>query len=121
MKGEGVFKRSRSSLRLSLALAVCAAVVLAAVAASANASSGVTQVSLAGTGAPQTGAFTPSDSGDVTQAEFPGQLDSADGPGPYPGVIVDRSLSQGVGNGVSVTSGKKAKCRIRSSRAASRV
>jgi hypothetical protein len=45
----------------------------------------------------------------VTQAEFPGQLDSADGPGPYPGVIVDRSLSQGVGNGVSVTSGKKAK------------
>ena len=30
-------------------------------------------------------------------------------PGPYPGTIVDRSLSQGAGNGVSVNSGKKAK------------
>ena len=46
-----------------------------------------------GTGSPQTGGFTPSGAGDVTQAEFPGQEDEADGPGPYPGTIVNRSLS----------------------------
>lgn len=60
---------------------------------------------------PQTGAFTPSGTpSDVTRAEFPGQQDEADGsPGPYPGSIVNRSLSRGSGNGVSVPSGKKAK------------
>ena len=36
-------------------------------------------------------------------------MDEADGPGPYPGIIVNRSLSQGTGNGVSVNSGQKAK------------
>jgi hypothetical protein len=46
---------------------------------------------------------------DVTQAEFPVQADSEVGPGPYPGTIVNRSLSTGTGNGVSVNSGKKAK------------
>lgn len=59
---------------------------------------------------PQTGDFTPSGTHDVTQAEFAGQEDEADGsPGPYPGVIVNRSLSNGTGNGASVNSGKKAK------------
>src|SRR5205823_11021650 len=67
-------------------------------------------ISLGGTSSPQTGDFTPSGDGDLTQAEFPGQEDEADGsPGPYPGTIVDRSLSKGSGNGVSVNSGKKAK------------
>jgi hypothetical protein len=68
------------------------------------------QIALAGVTSPQTGAYTPSGEGDVTQAEFPGQIDEPDGsPGPYPGTIVNRSLSGGTGNGVSVTSGKKAK------------
>ena len=33
----------------------------------------------AGTGSPQTGGFTPSGNGDLTQVEFPGQQDEADG------------------------------------------
>jgi hypothetical protein len=68
------------------------------------------KVALSGTSSPQTGGYAPSGDGDVTQAEFPGQIDEADGsPGPYPGIIVNRSLSKGVGKGVSVNSGKKAK------------
>src|ERR1051325_3237140 len=67
------------------------------------------QIPMAGTTAPQTGAFTPSGINDLTQAEFPGQADSETGPGPYPGTIVNRSLSTSTGNGVSVNSGKKAK------------
>ena len=72
---------------------------------------GVTrQIPSGGTTSLQTGEYTPSGANDVTQAEFPGQLDEEDGgPGPYPGTIVDRSLSSGSGNGVSVNSGKKAK------------
>ncbi len=71
---------------------------------------GARQISMAGTSSPQTGDSTPSGDNDVTQAEFPGQIDEPDGsPGPYPGIIVNRSLSTGVGNGVSVNSGKKAK------------
>jgi hypothetical protein len=66
-------------------------------------------VSAAGSSSPQTGAFTPSGDGDVTFAEFAGQMDTAAGPGPYPGIIVNRSLSSGTGNGVSVYSGQKAK------------
>ncbi len=66
-------------------------------------------ISLSGTSSPQTGGYTPSGDGDATFAEFPGQLDEPDGPGPYPGSIVNRSLSTGTGNGVSVNSGKKAK------------
>ena len=50
------------------------------------------QIPSGGTTSPQTGAYTPSGPGDVTQAEFPGQMDSGTGPGPYPGTIVDRSL-----------------------------
>jgi hypothetical protein len=67
------------------------------------------QIPLAGTTAPQTGAFTPSGVNDVTQAEYPGQADTESGPGPYPGTIVNRSLSTGTGNGASARSGKKAK------------
>jgi hypothetical protein len=63
------------------------------------------QVPRAGTGSPTTGEFTPSDAG--TLDEIFGQESEA-GPAAYNGII-DRSLSTGVGNGVSVTSGKKAK------------
>jgi hypothetical protein len=77
----------------------------------AGAQSGVVrQISYAGTASPETGEFTSSGQGDLTQVEFPGQLDEEDGgPGPYPGMIVNRSLSDGTGKGVSVNSGKKAK------------
>ena len=93
----------------SLAFAALVAAVLAVSAASAGARSSAAQVPLAGTGAPETGAFSPSGSGDVTQAEFAGELDSEASPDAYSGVIVDRSLSRGVGTGPSVTGGKKAK------------
>src|SRR5512138_96385 len=70
----------------------------------------VTQVPISGTGSLSTGDFAPSGNADVTQAEYPGQGDEADGsPGPYPGTIVDRSFSRHPGNSASVNSGKKAK------------
>ena len=76
----------------------------------AASASGVTrQIPSGGTSSPQTGAYTPSGSGDATQVEFPGEMDAESGPDAYPGSIVNRSLSQGSGNGVSVNSGKKAK------------
>src|SRR5436305_11993865 len=77
--------------------------------ASATAGSMGTMVQLAGTGSPQTGSFTPSGVGDATQAEFPGQMDSEEGPDAFSGTIVDRSLTKGVGHGASVASGTKAK------------
>jgi hypothetical protein len=101
--------RARSWARRVGVLSWAAAVVFSLTAVPSSALAATTQIPIAGTSSPQTGAFTPSASGDVTQAEFPGQLDTASGPGPYPGTIVDRSLSHGVGNGVSVNSGKKAK------------
>jgi len=61
-----------------------------------------------GTTSLNTGDSTSSGIGDATQAEFPGQEDEPDAPA-YNGTIVNRSLSQGTGSGVSVTSGKKAK------------
>src|SRR5439155_4408678 len=67
------------------------------------------EIPLAGTSSPQTGDFAPSD-GSGIQVEFPGQGDAEDGgPGPVPGIVVNRSLSKGAGKGVSVNSGKKAK------------
>ncbi|HVE17856.1 MAG TPA: hypothetical protein VNB52_02170, partial [Ilumatobacteraceae bacterium] len=75
----------------------------------AGTASSARSVSLVGTTTLVTGDYTPSGAGDVTQAEFPGQLDEPDGPGPYTGTIVNKSLSDGTGNGVSVNSGKKAK------------
>jgi hypothetical protein len=99
---------TRITLR-SLAFAALVAGVLAVSAASAGARSSATQVPLGGTGAPETGAFTPSGSGDITQAEFAGEPDSDASPGAYTGVITDRSLSRGVGTGPTVTGGKKAK------------
>jgi hypothetical protein len=83
--------------------------VMMLLAATSAASSGTRQVSLATTGTPQTGGFTPYTDLGGPQIEFPGQMDSDEGPGPYPGSIVNRSLSGGPGNGASVNSGKKAK------------
>jgi hypothetical protein len=62
-----------------------------------------------GTGSPHTGGFTPSGVGDVTQAEFPGEIDSEEGPEPFDGTIIDRSLSKGHGNGPPVSSTANAK------------
>jgi len=67
------------------------------------------QIPLAGTTTLQTGDFISSGDSDVTQAEYPGQVDTDQGPGPFPGSIVNRSLSVGSGKGASVNSGKKAK------------
>src|SRR6266516_2754415 len=97
------------SLRpLGLVLAVAAIAAVWTVGTSTASTSG-SQIPLAGTGAPQTGDFTPSGAGDVTTVEFPGQEDGEEGPDAFNGTIVDRSLSTGVGNGASVNSGKKAK------------
>src|SRR5205085_8029428 len=69
-----------------------------------------TQIPLSGVGTVQSGDAPPSGTNDVTQAEFPAQEDDdKGGPGPYPGVIVNRSLSHGSGKGPSVNSGAKAK------------
>ncbi len=71
----------------------------------AGAQSGViTQIPNSGTTSPITGEFVPS-GGDGT--EFPAQEDE-EFPDAYNGII-DRSLSDGTGPGVSVNSGKKAK------------
>lgn len=99
---------SRASSSVLVVLVGAIGMSLAGVSAQA---AGVTrQIPSAGTTSPQTGDYTPSGDGDVTQAEFPGQLDEEDGgPGPYPGAVVDRSLSHGTGHGASVNSGRKAK------------
>lgn len=94
---------------LSMFVATFATFHPASVRAASAISGTATNIAAAGTSSPATGAFVPSGSGDVTQVEFAGQLDGAAGPAPFTGTIVDRSLSQGTGNGVSVNSGKKAK------------
>jgi len=73
-----------------------------------NTASATRQIPRGGTTSPQTGDYTPSGSGDITQAEFPAQEDQAS-PAPYSGTIVNRSLSHGTGHGVSMNSSKKAK------------
>ena len=103
--------RIRRYLAAGSSLALLASVALVAPVGTALAGSpGVTRsIAFGGTSSPVTGAFTPSGGGKVTQAEFPGQLDTAAGPGPYPGTIVNRSLSKSSGNGISANSGAKAK------------
>jgi hypothetical protein len=103
-------RRKLPWLALAATLTTVVAIWIAASPAGAGSlAAGVRQVPIAGSGTPQTGDFTPSGDSDVSRAEFPGQIDEPDGPGPYPGTIVNRSLSSGAGNGVSVNSGKKAK------------
>jgi hypothetical protein len=95
---------------LSLAL-LSSALAILGVCVAPDAQGAVTRsIVLSGTSSPQTRDFTPSGVADATHAEFPGQIDEPDGsPGPYPGIIVNRSLSKGVGNGVGVPSSPKAK------------
>ena len=76
---------------------------------SAGAASSTRSVSSGGTTSLVTGDFSPSGGADLTQAEFPGELDEADGPGPFTGAIVNKSLSAGTGTGSSTRSVKKAK------------
>jgi hypothetical protein len=98
-----------ASLRLLLLLALSATAAVVFGGASARAGSGA-QVPLVGTGGPEIGPFTPSGSDDVTDEEFAGEDEDGDGDvDVFAGTIIDRSLSDGVGNGVSVNSGKKAK------------
>ena len=88
----------KSMLRGMLVLAVCVAATAVAGAASAPARTLVTQqVALSGTGAPTTGAFTPSaDGGFPLQDEF-AEEDEDDATPPSGGSIVNRSLSRGHG------------------------
>jgi hypothetical protein len=96
-------------LAVAGALTAAVPVVTQTSLAGASAASSVRTVSSGGTTSIVTGNFTPSSGADVTQAEFAGEEDEADGPGPFTGSIVNKSLSAGTGTGSSVTSGKKAK------------
>jgi hypothetical protein len=101
--------RGRTKLALLAVLAAAVGVLTASAgtATGASASAGTGAVPLAGTGNPQTGDFTPSGAGDVTDQEFAGEGEETDeGPDPFDGTI---SLSNGTGQGGSVSSGKRAK------------
>jgi hypothetical protein len=102
--------RSRKLPAALAALSLLASMIMVVPMTVAAASAGAaTQVPRSGTGSPQTGEYTPSGAGDVTDEEFAGEADGDTGPDAYPGNIVDRSLSSGGGHGASVSSGAKAK------------
>ena len=102
--------RSRKLLAALAALSLLASMMMVVPMSVAAASAGTArQIPRAGTGSPQTGEYTPSGAGDVTDEEFAGEADGESGPDAYPGNIVDRSLSSGGGHGASVNSGAKAK------------
>ena len=92
-------------------LIVSAALVVPVGTALASSPGIASNVGSSGTTSIRTGGFTPSGDGDVTDEEFPGEedADSGDEPDIYGGQIVNRSLSEGTGNGSTMTSGKKAK------------
>jgi hypothetical protein len=98
------------ALAAVLALAVCVLTASTGSATGASAAAG-SLVPRVGTGAPQTGAFTPSGEGDVFDEEFAEVEEEGEaGPGAFAGNIVDRSLSPGgPAVGVTTTTGKKAK------------
>ncbi len=98
--------KTKLALGAILAVAVCA---LTASAGTGLAASATSFVPRAGTGSPQTGNFTPSGAGDVTDAEFAGEMDSEEGPEGFDGTIVDRSLSTGHGHGPIVGTSVRAK------------
>ena len=62
-----------------------------------------------GSTSPATGDFTPSGVGDATQVEFAGEMDSAAGPSPFPGMIVSHNLPQGGGHNGANDDAKRAK------------
>ena len=73
------YKTVLSSFVVMTLLAVAGGVAPAAAAPSFASEGPARQVSIAGTTSPQTGEYSPSGVSDVTQAEFPGQMDEADG------------------------------------------
>jgi hypothetical protein len=99
-------KRKFSWLTLAVALSAIVAVWVAT--APAGASPAASQIPLAGTGSPQTGAFTSSDGGILDEDEFPEQEDEGQVPDPFSGTITF-STGKGGGGGASVKSGQKAK------------
>ena len=111
-------EKMRSSWRSAFALVSLSVFAVCALAASAGTATGASLaltslVPRVGTGGPQTGGFTPSGSGDVTDEEFAGEPEGEEGdqgPEPFggqlPGFV---SLSKGSGSGVSVSSSAKAK------------
>jgi hypothetical protein len=102
--------RSRKLPAALAALSLLASMIMVIPTSVAAASAGTArQIPRAGTGSPQTGEYTPSGDGDVTDEEFAGESDGESGPDAYTGDIVDRSLSSGGGHGASVNSGAKAK------------
>ncbi len=102
----------RQRIRLPIAVAASGAVVMSMLTAAAPvtaAGPAAATIARAGTSVPQTGAFTPSGSGDVTTVEFPGQPADGAAPAPYAGTITDRSESSGPGKGASTASSARAK------------
>ena len=97
--------RTKLALGAVLVLAACALTASAGV-ATGRADSAASSVPRAGTGSPQTGAFTPSGTNDATDVEFAGGAEEESGPNPFAGSI---SLSTGVGHSNSVNSSLKAK------------
>jgi hypothetical protein len=97
--------RTKFALGAVLVLAACALTASAGV-ATGRADSAASSVPRAGTGSPQTGAFTPSGTSDATDVEFAGGAEEESGPNPFDGSI---SLSTGVGHSNSVNSSQKAK------------
>ena len=91
--------------------AACGAVLAASMVASpasAGSAGVVRHIPVAGISSMTTGDFTPSGAGDKTFAEFPAQIDTVFGPGPYPGTITNRSLSNGgEGEGDRTESGRR--------------
>ena len=99
--------RRRTKLVLLAVLAVVVGVLTASAGTATGASASGSLVPRVGTGSPQTGAFSPSGSGDVFDEEFADEgQEEGEGPNPYGGAI---SLSTGTGSGASINSAKKAK------------
>jgi hypothetical protein len=98
----------RRSLAALTALVLLGSLLTFVPAVAATGGSGTTrQISAAGTGSPRTGDFVPSGEG-IASPELAGEADGDAGPDAYDG-IVDRSLSSGVGKGVSTQSARRAK------------
>ena len=107
-----------SNWKIVVALATVSAFAVCSLAASAGTqattrSAATGLVPRVGAGGPQTGGFTPSGSGDVTDEELAGEPedeDGAEGPEPFDGQLPGGiSLSHGSGNGASTSSTAKAK------------
>jgi hypothetical protein len=100
----GIMRTWRMTFSTASVAALCSAALTCVLASSASASSATASISripLAGTGVPQTRTYIPPNNSDFAQPEFQPQLDSQASPGTYQGVIVNRSLSDSSGSGVS--------------------